>query len=223
MLCERAGPSMFQRPLSWPVGLVLSCLLHAAILLSLLRVHAVSLVNVEIVGDFAFLPPAEPVPPVVEERQAEKMQIIEKAVSMEASRVVLHERHRKEPPEREKRITSVPDVRETAPVAADTVSFPSMPTVPVLAGENALERYGQELWIKIMKHRPDGIRQRGTVLLSFALMPGGALLSAEIARSSGKPQLDQAALAALKEASPFTPPPVNMPGDPRFTISFEFR
>jgi protein TonB len=57
--------------------------------------------------------------------------------------------------------------------------------------------------------------------VSFAIGASGALRNARISRSSGKPQLDQAALATVRKAAPFPRP--TRGGQPAYTITINFR
>ncbi len=62
---------------------------------------------------------------------------------------------------------------------------------------------------------------RGSALVAFGIGPRGQLTSATIARSSGNPALDQAALAHIRRAAPFPPPPGGR--SPGFTFEFVTR
>ena len=66
-------------------------------------------------------------------------------------------------------------------------------------------------------------RKSGTVLMRFTVGLDGALLSKEIAASSGSQVLDEAAVAALDRAAPFPPIPPEVSGKPlAFTQPFRF-
>ncbi|MGA8436370.1 MAG: TonB family protein [Methyloceanibacter sp.] len=51
--------------------------------------------------------------------------------------------------------------------------------------------------------------------------PAGGLQGLKVVRSSGKPQLDQAAIATVRSAAPFPPPPAG--ANPNFSIQIYFR
>lgn len=75
----------------------------------------------------------------------------------------------------------------------------------------------------IANHKPRGVTRR-PVLISFAIAPSGALRYAAIAASSGNASLDQAALAAVKRAAPFPPPPAGAsPGQLQLSVPFYSR
>lgn len=52
-----------------------------------------------------------------------------------------------------------------------------------------------------------GARREVQILVSFTMERNGRLVSAEIAKSSGEPAFDEAALAMVRRASPLPPPP----------------
>ena len=115
-----------------------------------------------------------------------------------------------------------------AAVAMTPASPQEPPTIatPVNSslGDDTLQKYGQEVWAQIMKHKPRSIRFQGVVQLSFSLSASGELLSSEVVRSSGMGSLDQAALTALRDAAPFSPPPEGASAEQlKFTIPFTFQ
>jgi protein TonB len=67
--------------------------------------------------------------------------------------------------------------------------------------------YSAKIYSAIARHRRriGGLTGRATV--AFSVGPGGGLQAARITRSSGKPQLDQAALSTVRSAAPFPAPP----------------
>ena len=75
------------------------------------------------------------------------------------------------------------------------------------------------------KQYPDDARQRGekgVVFLKFAINPKGEVQSAEIARSSGFPALDQAAMDMIARASPLPPPPAAIARAVAITVPVDF-
>jgi protein TonB len=75
--------------------------------------------------------------------------------------------------------------------------------------------YIDMLRLKIESRRkyPEKARNRhiqGRVLVGFSLSPSGHVLSATIIKSSRHPELDHAALNAVKTASPFPRPPASL-------------
>ena len=56
--------------------------------------------------------------------------------------------------------------------------------------------------------------QRGVVQVFFSLDRQGRVLESRVVRSSGANALDEEALALLRRAQPFPPPPPEFPGDP---------
>lgn len=120
-----------------------------------------------------------------------------------------------------------PEVSSTAvamaPSSASEPSVAAAPAKPSIA-DDSLQKYGQEVWAQIIRHKPRGIRFQGVVQLSFSLSARGDLLTSEVARSSGMGSLDQAALTALRDAAPFSPPPEGATAEQlTFTIPFSFQ
>jgi protein TonB len=67
-------------------------------------------------------------------------------------------------------------------------------------------RYAASVRAAIGRHRP-AARGGGRATVAFSIGPAGGLQGVRIARSSGKAQLDQAAIATVQRAAPFPPPP----------------
>ena len=64
-------------------------------------------------------------------------------------------------------------------------------------------------------------RTLGSATVAFSIGPAGGLQGMRIVRSSGKPQLDQAAIATVRSAAPFPAPPAGV--NPTFSIQIFFR
>jgi len=83
------------------------------------------------------------------------------------------------------------------------------------------------LKIESKKKYPNSAQKRqmeGRVVVGFTLNPDGQVASAEIVQSSRHTALDQAALKAVKAASPFPRPPASLFEEPlqmKITIVFE--
>jgi protein TonB len=74
-------------------------------------------------------------------------------------------------------------------------------------GRISASAYAGKVHAAIARHRLGMRGGSGSATVTFSIGPAGGLRSASISRSSGKPQLDQAALASVRNASPFPPPP----------------
>ncbi|HPZ48089.1 MAG TPA: TonB family protein [Novosphingobium sp.] len=98
-----------------------------------------------------------------------------------------------------------------APVAqvrqAPALPPPPPPAVRQERAEDGFAAYQQQLWRHIAARRPQGAGLSGEATVRFRLSPAGALLSAEIAGSSGSANLDRIALRTLRLASPMPAPP----------------
>jgi protein TonB len=81
-------------------------------------------------------------------------------------------------------------------------------------------RYAANVRAAIGRHRPR-VGGGGSATVAFSIGPGGGLQAVQIVRSSGKPAADQAAIATVRAAAPFPPPP---PGaKSTFSIQIYFR
>ena len=74
---------------------------------------------------------------------------------------------------------------------------------------------------------PRDARQRGeegSVLITFSVNASGGISNVGVARSSGFPALDQAAIETARQASPLPAPPANLAGQSlSATIRFTLR
>ena len=92
-------------------------------------------------------------------------------------------------------------------------------------GDDYLDRLRRHL-AKYKRYPPEAVKQKqqGAVMVHFVLARDGTVLEASIARSSGFPLLDQAALDTLRRASPVPPLPPSFDGDKgALTTRLEFR
>jgi protein TonB len=84
--------------------------------------------------------------------------------------------------------------------------------------------YRQSVRAYLAANKPSGGRGKGTVRVTFILSSTGRVVAARVTRSSGKRVLDQAALGAVYDASPFPHPPIGIRTSRlRFSIPFYFR
>jgi protein TonB len=89
--------------------------------------------------------------------------------------------------------------------------------------DDALARYNEAVWNRVREHTPPRVMIAGTVSVRFRLSRDGAVLSAEVAQSGGRPALDDLALAILRQSEPFPEAPVGATADDRvFLIPFKF-
>lgn len=94
----------------------------------------------------------------------------------------------------------------------------------VSASQGAVQTYASLVRARLAARKPASRGEGGRVVIRFSLSAGGQVLSAAIARSSGNPSLDQAALAAVRSAGPFPPPPAGTSASNlRFSIPYQFR
>jgi len=76
----------------------------------------------------------------------------------------------------------------------------------------------------IRQHRPSGQTHRGTAVVTFTIDRSGRLIESRISASSGKEAVDRAALAMIRNASPYPEPPEDALGDEfPFSVPVDFR
>ena len=78
--------------------------------------------------------------------------------------------------------------------------------------------YSSKVWSALARHKPRA-GQIGSATVVFSIGMGGALNNVSIGKSSGKPRIDQLALATVRGAAPFPPPPS---GPASFSIRIDF-
>jgi periplasmic protein TonB len=81
--------------------------------------------------------------------------------------------------------------------------------------------YSANIWSALAR-RKQNAGQRGSTTVTFAIGPAGALRFVRVSKSSGKARLDQLALATVRAAAPFPPPPVLNDGTVAYTIRIDF-
>lgn len=74
-------------------------------------------------------------------------------------------------------------------------------------GNAAASNYPGKVMKKISRVRKPRVGTKGTSVVAFTISSGGGLSAISLARSSGSPKLDQAALRVVRKAAPFPPPP----------------
>jgi protein TonB len=75
------------------------------------------------------------------------------------------------------------------------------------------------VWSALARHKPKA-GQRGSTTVVFAIGENGALRGLRVGRSSGNTRLDQLALATVRNAAPYPPPPS---GGASYTIRIDFQ
>jgi TolA protein len=78
----------------------------------------------------------------------------------------------------------------------------------ISASQGAVRNYAAIVRSRIA--RASGGSAKGTAAVAFGISPSGQLLFARITRSSGNRGVDQSALAAVRQAAPFPPPPAGL-------------
>lgn len=95
--------------------------------------------------------------------------------------------------------------------------------VRTAAQAGAVNRFIGDLRIRLARGKPRGLRMTGVATVTFSILPTGELEYARVSSSSGKPALDEAALAAVRRASPYgRPPPWMKQSELVFSIPYHF-
>jgi TonB family protein len=116
-----------------------------------------------------------------------------------------------------------PATRQTA---SRSRSKPSLVETParLLSAETSTKvgnaAYATSVYGALARKKPRSVGASGSVTVSFAIGASGSLRNALVARSSGKATLDRAALAIIRQAAPFSPPPGSRQS---YTITISFR
>ena len=101
-----------------------------------------------------------------------------------------------------------------APADKPSISLSKVPTSrPNASG------YRAKVWSALARHKPKA-GQRGSTTVVFAIGDNGALRGLRVGRSSGNTRLDQLALATVRNAAPYPPPPS---GAVSYTIRIDFQ
>jgi periplasmic protein TonB len=79
--------------------------------------------------------------------------------------------------------------------------------------------YCSKVWAALARHKPR-LGQPGSTTVAFAIGSSGALRALRVSRSSGNAGLDRRALATVRQAAPFPPPPI---AGVAYTIQIYFR
>ncbi len=81
-------------------------------------------------------------------------------------------------------------------------------------------------WVERHKRYPDSVRRRhleGVPVVRFQIGRDGTVVMCEVVRSSGRPEIDDAALATIRRADPFPEMPEGVDGaSMTFTVPIEF-
>jgi protein TonB len=116
-----------------------------------------------------------------------------------------------------------PPKEQTAPPAEATAPPPPRPSAAQVSS------WHRKIATQVERHKgyPTAARARhetGIMELVFTIDRQGTVVASRIARSSGFAALDREALATVRRAQPFPPPPPNLPGTTfEFTVPIRFK
>jgi protein TonB len=103
-----------------------------------------------------------------------------------------------------------PATRKTASRSRSKPPLFETPTRAFSVGASprmASAAYAASVYGALARNKPRSVGANGSVTVSFAIGASGSLRNALVAKSSGKAALDRAALATIRQAAPFSPPP----------------
>lgn len=164
------------------------------------------------------LPVAEPKPEPEPPRELAKVEPRPEARETEKPREAANDK--KEEPE-EETAEPVRQAAAPAPAAAMPAQPPPVSAAPVSAG--AMQAYARQIALTLAKSRPKGVGVSGTVRIRFVVSTDGTAAGADVVTSSGKPRLDQLAVAAIQRNA-FPPPPAGATESQRtFIVPYQFR
>jgi periplasmic protein TonB len=98
------------------------------------------------------------------------------------------------------------------------------PSIPLTQGQPkqlGAGDYSSKIWSALARKKPNA-GERGSTTVTFAIGPAGALRFVRVSQSSGNVRLDQLALATVRNAAPFPPPPVLRDGTTAYTTRIDF-
>ena len=102
------------------------------------------------------------------------------------------------------------------PMGLAPADKPAIAPVPTARPTSAA--YSSKVWSALARHKPRA-GQSGSALVMFAIGENGGLRGLRIGRSSGNARIDQLALATVRGAAPFPPPPS---GTASYSIRIDF-
>lgn len=102
------------------------------------------------------------------------------------------------------------------PMALAPADTPVVSQVPTARPSGAA--YSKSVWSALARHKPRA-GQSGSTTVVFAIGANGTLGALRVGRTSGNTRIDQLALATVRNAAPFPPPPA---GSASYTIRIDF-
>jgi TonB family protein len=90
----------------------------------------------------------------------------------------------------------------------------------VSSSYGSIMSYNHMVRSRIAAHKPQGVENQGTAVVKFEISEKGSLVDCHLVTSSGSHEVDNAALRAVRNANPFSPPPEGHAVS--FTIPFHF-
>jgi protein TonB len=181
--------------------------------------------------------PAKPVEPVEQEQKAEE-KVASKPVEEPPPEIkpAPNPDVAVEPPQQERARDIPQDQRTPAPITSAPQAIPeqtaALPAAPMQGRltphtSNALPTWKTKILALLERNKryPEAAQsrhQQGTAQVFFSLDRQGRVVDSRVVHSSGTSALDEEALALLRRAQPFPPPPPELPGQ-RVDLSVPIR
>jgi len=120
-----------------------------------------------------------------------------------------------------------PETKETdqarGAVVTAVVNSPGTSAPGAAASPGEISRYAVRVREALARHRPRGLKHKGTTTIAFALDKSGKLVSARITESSGDSAIDEAVLAAVRRTIFPSPPPTMTDRQLSYVVPFHFK
>jgi periplasmic protein TonB len=133
------------------------------------------------------------------------------------------------PPQPQNPLTPAPTTSAPQALPEQTAALPAAPTQGQITPNtsNAVPTWKSQMLALLERNKryPESAQsrhQQGTAQVFFSLDRQGRVVGSRIVRSSGTDVLDAEALALLRRAQPFPPPPPELPG-PRIDLTVPIR
>jgi protein TonB len=175
--------------------------------------------------DTTLAAPAEPAPEAASEEASQITSPPKPPEETKLAAVEPPEKPIEDKPKEEAPTPPSPAANAAGGATADGNGSDHQTTVAAPASQGEIHAYGAAVQSALLavdqreaKVRASALQAKGTVVVRLTLDDRGALVSAEIMKSSGRPKLDEAALLLIRLAA-FPPPPPGLTADQRAYIA----
>jgi TonB family protein len=169
------------------------------------------------------LPPAPPVKPTEltppqPPQEAPEPEEAEKQPEPEPAK---EKPEKREPKKAEPALEGI-DLQQRQASQPSTAFVGGSSSIKAAAKSGKTDAYSQSVIAALLKSKPAPFALRGSVMVSFEIMPDGSLKFVKMLHSSGNTAMDQVAVAAIRRARFDAPPPGYSPDDLTYIINYIF-